>query len=131
MKYSEMAEKAKEKGASRDLTPVFLTFKDKGDHVTGKFLSMSPVDSSLSDGTYNQYIFETDDGLVKFHIGAATDKEVAPSLVVGRIYHIEYQGKERIQGGRSVNKFKVLELDPVLLDMPDEKKPLDRKGAKG
>ena len=131
MNFRELMKRANEKGVGRDLTPLFMEFKKDGDNIVGKFVAVSSVQSGISDGTYNQYLFETDEGLIKFHLGAATDKEVLPNMVVGKIYSIAYRGKERIQGGRSVNKWKVVEIDPSLIETSYDKKPIDQKGGKG
>ena len=119
MKYSEMLKKSKEKGALVDLTPMYFEFKKEGTSIIGRMKGFGPVQSSLSDGFYNQYLMETDTGLVKFHLGGAADKEIAPQLRMGEVYFIEYEGKVKISKGRSVNKFKVLEIDPSLSDAKD------------
>ena len=102
------------------MTPIYFEFKDKGSKIVGKLKGVAAVQSSLSAGTYNQYLMEADAGLTKFHLGAAVDKEVAPMMRVDQIYYIEYLGKVKISGGRSVNKFKVLEIDPALFDAEDK-----------
>ena len=119
MKYSEMLKKSKDKGAMVDLTPVYFEFKKEGTTVIGRLLGFSPVKSSLSEGFYNQYLMETDTGLIKFHLGGATDKEIVAQLKIGEVYFIEHQGKMKITGGRSVNKFKVSQIDPSLSDAKD------------
>jgi hypothetical protein len=50
---------------------------------------------------------DTDDGLVKFALGRATDNELKTVLKVGHVYQITYAGQQKIKGGRSVNQFKV------------------------
>jgi len=119
MKYSEMLKKSKEKGAMVDLTPSYFEFKKEGTSVIGRLRGFSPVQSSLSEGSYNQYLMETDIGLIKFHLGGATDKEIAAQLKMGEVYYIEYEGKVKISKGRAVNKFKVLQIDPSLTDAKD------------
>ena len=111
MKYSEMRKAAEKSGAFTDLTPSFFEFKQKGDGFCGRLKHTAPVTSGLNQGTYNQYLFETDSGLVKCAFGNATDKEVESLLKLGNIYIIEYLGKAKISGGRSVNKFKINEID--------------------
>jgi hypothetical protein len=115
MKYIEMKKMAEKAKAVVDLTPAFLEFKKSGDGVIGRLKNVSQVQSGLSEGQYNQYLFETDDGLVKCALGAATDKEAGAMMKIGRVYSIEYKGKEKISGGRSVNKFKIAEIDESLL----------------
>ena len=115
MKYSEMKTAATKKKAMADLSPQFYKFDKKGDGFVGRLKGVSPVQSGLSVGTYNQYVFEVDAGLLKCAMGAATDKEVAPLMKVGNVYSIEYLGKTTISGGRSVNKFKVWEIDEAAM----------------
>jgi hypothetical protein len=115
MKYADMKKLAEKAKAIVDLTPAFLEFKKAGDGVTGRLKNVSQVQSGLSEGQYNQYLFETDDGLVKCAMGAATDKEAGAMMKIGRVYVVEYKGKEKISGGRSVNKFKIIEIDEGLL----------------
>ena len=122
MKYSEMKKAAERAGALKDLTPTFFQFVKKGDGFVGKFVSSSTVESGLSKGAYLQYLFEGDKGLLKCALGAATDKELSALLVQGHIYSLEFLGQTKISGGRSVNKFKVMEIDPSLLPKSEDEK---------
>ena len=115
MKYSEMKKAAEKAGALKDLTPTFFEFSKKGDGFAGKLRSVSTVQSGLGKGEYCQYLFDTDEGLVKCAFGAATDKELSAFFEPGRVFSVEFLGKIKISGGRSVNKFKILEIDPSLL----------------
>jgi len=119
MKYSEMLKKSKEKGASVDLTPSYFEFKKEGTNIVGRLLGFSPVKSGLSEGFYNQYLMDTDGGLMKFHLGGAADKEIVAQLKIGEVYFIEYLGKAKISGARSVNKFRVMQIDPSLSEAKD------------
>lgn len=131
MKYSDMKKVAQDKGAVVNLTPQFIAFEKAGDGFCGRLKGYSSVQSGLSQGTYNQYLFEVDAGLIKCAFGAATDKEVAPMLHIGNIYVVLYKGKEKISGGRSVNKFSIEEIDEAALTTPAVEKPLDGKKGKG
>lgn len=111
MNLKEMKEIAEKAGALTDLTPTFFEFTEKGVGFVGRLKHISTVQSGLSEGVYNQYLFETDEGLIKCAFGAATDKEVAPMMKTSGVYIVEYLGKVKITGGRSVNKFKVQEID--------------------
>lgn len=112
-KYAEMYKRAKEGDGLRTLTPKYHEWTKKGDQIIGAFVAKASVQSSSGPGTYNQYVFNTDDGPVKFHMGSATDAEVGEQFAQGIVYAIEYLGKEDIGGGRSVNKFSVDELGPT------------------
>ncbi len=110
MGYKDAFVAAAKAKTARLLTPEYVEFAKKGDSVTGKFLSSSDVKSTLGEGTYKMYVFDTDDGVVKFKLGAATDTELANVIVPGGVYQIVFQGQVRLKGGHSVNKFMVLAL---------------------
>jgi len=109
---------AKEKGL-KQLTPVYQEWKKPNDQVVGAFVSKGLVQSSAGGGEYYQYVFETDDGNVKFHMGRASDTDVGAVLTPGVIYAITYLGKEEISGGRRVNKFMVEEIGPSADFVPE------------
>lgn len=107
MDYKEAYEKAKNTGAVKPITPDYVEFAKKGDVQIGRLRGSSDVQGSIGEGTYKQYLVDTDKGLVKFALGSATDREIAPLLIVGNIYVFEFQGKEKLTGGRTVNKFAI------------------------
>jgi hypothetical protein len=107
MGYKEQYEEAQKVGGVQGLTPEFMKFEKKGEVVLGKYITSSDVQGQIGEGTYKQYLFDTDEGLVKFAMGAATDREVEPQLIAGDVYRVVFEGKEKITGGRQVNKFKV------------------------
>jgi len=133
MSYKEIYKQAVKEKKVTDLTPTFVKFEKPGDSVIGRFKGAASVKSGLSEGEYNHYIFDTDDGLIKFHIGSATDKEIAAQLEVGNIYCVTFLEMIKISGKRSVNKFKVEYIDmPFLGDeppLPDEP-PLTKQEQK-
>ncbi|MHA1961936.1 MAG: hypothetical protein ACW99U_17140 [Candidatus Thorarchaeota archaeon] len=111
MSYTEDFKAAEKAKTAVDVTPTWFAFEAKGQFVLGKLMGTSEVDSSLGSGTYLQYLMDTDDGLIKFSLGAATDKELHTVLHTGSVYKIMFMGKQKIKGGRSVNQFKVLALE--------------------
>lgn len=129
MSYKEIYAQAKKENKITDLTPKFVKFEKKGDMIIGRFKGSAAVRSGLGDSEYNHYIFDTDDGLVKCHVGAATDKEISAQMEVGNIYCLTFVESIKISGGRSVNKFKVEYIDMPYLGeeppLPDE--PHDTK----
>lgn len=106
MKYTEEYEKAKKQKETKDLTPEYLTWDKKGDTVVGLYKGRSLVHGKLTS-EYYQYIFATDKGLVKFHLGSASDADFGAALEIGSCYAITYQGQVKLEGGRRVNKFSV------------------------
>ena len=111
--YKEMYEKAVKAKTARQLTPEYLEWKTPKQQMVGAFISRGQVTSSTGTGTYFQYVFETDDGNVKFHLGSNADNDVGAAFVPGVIYSITYLGQEEISTTRRVNKYNVEEIGPV------------------
>ena len=111
--YKETYEQAIENKRLKTITPKYVEFKKKGDQVVGKFIGKAGVKSSMDDSEYNQYIFDTDEGMVKFAMGGATDKEVSQSLIPDRVYVVTFNGQEKLSGKRTVNKFIVEEIESI------------------
>lgn len=124
MNYEAMGKEAEKTGATEQLTPVYREFKKAGDKFVGRLKAVSAVESGLSETTYNQYLFETDDGLIKCAFGGATDKEAGQLMKVDRVYLVEFKGKETITGGRQVNKFRIERIreEDVVVKEPGEEK---------
>lgn len=116
--YKELYESSRKANTLKSVTPEYFKWKKEGDQVIGAYISYSPVQSRMGDKEYNQYIFETDNGLVKFALGRATDNEITPILARGVVYAVTFRGKEDIAGGRSVNRFEVEEAG--IVDQVDE-----------
>jgi len=108
--YKSLYEQAKKADNVRPLTAEYKKFEKKGDSVLGRLVGVTPVASTLGGGEYNQYLMETDEGLVKFALGRAGDSEIGAVMKVEKIYYVEFQGQEDIAGGRRVNKFKCEEV---------------------
>lgn len=122
-KYADMFFAAQKAKALKALSPIYVEFKRAGDHVVGQYMGRSEVESSMGTGTYYQYLFDTDIGPVKCALGQATDKEVGLVMEPGKVYAVVFKGKEKISGGRSVNKFDVNEIDLENPQTEEEKPP--------
>jgi len=103
--YKEIYEQALKSGGVKSLTPKYFKWNKEGDIILGVFRSKTTVTSSLGGGEYNQYLFDTDEGLVKFALGRSADAEIGVQLVPGHVYLIEYLGQVEIDRGRRVNRF--------------------------
>ena len=103
--YQELYEQAKKGKATKQLTPEYIKWEKEGQMIVGAYISHNPVQSRLGGTEYNQYIFETDKGLVKFALGRSADSEFTPQIARGVVYAITYLGKDKIAGGRTVNRF--------------------------
>lgn len=111
--YNELYQAAKKEGALKSLTPEYKSWEKTGDMIIGAFVSAADVQSSAGPGTYKQYLFDTDVGLVKFALGKATDNEASAILEKGIIYVVTFKGKEKISGGRTINNFTIEEVGPA------------------
>lgn len=107
MKYEELYKESEKEGLIEDLEPEFVKWDKIGKTVLGRFKGATDIESSVGEGSYKQYLFETDDGAVKFQLGAVTDGSIFPQLVVDGIYRIKFKGQEKTQKGFNVNRFEV------------------------
>ena len=119
--YDKEYKAAQEAKTVETVTPAYVEFKKKGDTVVGLLKGKTSVKSSAGEGFYNQYVVETSKGMVKFALGAATDREIEPVLRSGHTYACTFEEKVALKGGRSVNKFKVVEFGTPEVEEP----PLD------
>lgn len=98
---------------ARSLTAKFVEWKDVDQQIVGKLLAKNIVKGSVGGVPYNQYLFDTDEGLVKCALGSATDAEAGQLMQIGGIYSITFGGQEKLKGGHKINRFEVLELGEV------------------
>ena len=108
--YQELYNTAKKSKAVKSLSPTYIKWEKEGQVIIGAFVSYSSVQSVREGSEYNQYIFDTDKGLVKFALGKSADSEVTPQLARGVVYAITFLGKENISRARTVNRFLVEEI---------------------
>jgi hypothetical protein len=118
MGYKDLKDRAEKAGARKSLTPKFLELRTPGEEIVGRFMGTHEMPPKRGSTTYNQYIFDTDDGPVKFSMGANADKEILPSMVHGGVYCVRFDGAEEIEGGNSVNKWNVSEIKEDVLSDP-------------
>ena len=111
MGYKDLYAEKEKAGSSRLLSSDYIKFDKKGIQIIGRLLSINAVTGQLGGKSYNQYLFDTDDGLVKCAVGAATDAEAGALMGIGGIYSVIYEGQEKLKGGRSINRFKITELE--------------------
>ena len=111
MGYKEYYAEVSKAKTGRKLSAKYIEWKEKGQQIIGRLLSRNAVDSSMGSGSYFQYLFDTDEGLVKCALGKATDGEAGALMVKGGVYSIIYEGQEKLKGGRKLNKFEIIELE--------------------
>lgn len=127
MNYKERFKQGEEDGQVTRVTPSYFEFEKPGDEIIGKLVGKSEVDSGFGTGVYNQYLVDTDDGLVKFALGGATDRELEPILRVGGIYRFEFKGQEKLKGGKKVNQFVVDYLGMAVECIPESDTSIDKE----
>lgn len=113
MGYKEQFNQVTKDKSGRNLSPKYQEFKKDGDQVIGRMLAKNSVSGTISGGSYNQYLFDTDKGLTKFALGSATDSEAGALMKVGGVYAITFKGQESLQGGRKINRFDIIEIEPA------------------
>ena len=109
-RYNDAAQRAVKAKTAKSIDSAYWKPESKGDMRIGMFIDRFEVEASAGTGTYFQYLVETDDGLIKFALGTAGDKEYGERLIPGTVYIFEFDGKESIPGGRTVNRWKVTEI---------------------
>lgn len=92
------------------ITTDIFTWKDKspGDFLFGVLEDIRPFTEGQFETDVNQYILRNKEGLVSTVLGSATDKQIKGVVEKGDKMYIEYHGKQALDDGRSVNKFKVM-----------------------
>lgn len=113
MSYKSTRKKMEKNKRTKKLDTKYVKFTKKGEEILGVLVSTNEVTPEDGTSSYRQYIFDTDEGPIKCAFGAAFDKSTFPLLAKGILYAIEYDGKESIGKGRSVNKFTVTEFGTV------------------
>lgn len=130
MRYVELFQEAEKNKNIEVVQPLFIKLEKEGETIIGAYVSAHEVLSNLSDGTYNMYVFDTDDGLVKFSLGGSADKDVGGLLRAGEVYCIKYLGKQDIGKGKRVNKYDIRRIVPQVKGAGGQNDiPFDEKGV--
>jgi len=122
MKYKEAYDKAKKEESLHQISSTYWEWGKKGEAIIGEFIHVNQVPGRQPNTMYNQYLFQTDGGLVKFSMGGVTDNEAGIMMRIGEVYRVEFRGQEEIKGGQRVNRFMI-----ERLMQPD----VDRVGGPG
>jgi hypothetical protein len=113
MGYKELAKEAVKSGAAKTLTAKWIEWSKAGQQIIGKLIAKNIVKSTAGGSDYKQYLFDTDDGHVKFALGSATDSDTGQLMTEGGIYSVTFKGQEKLKGGRKINRFEIIELSAV------------------
>jgi len=110
MNYTEQFKAAEKAKTLKKLTPVYKAWDKKGEAVIGKYLDHQEVSSENSEKGYVHFLFEDDQGPIKFSMGMTTAKSVIASMEKGKVYIVRFEGKEKTSSGFEVNTFTVAEI---------------------
>lgn len=105
--YESAYKTHKTKDTMQQVSVEFYQWEEEGQVLVGKLIEWEPIESKDFEGTYNRYIFDTDDGLVGVICGTMFDTLNKERDLKGKLLAVEYQGKRQLEGGRTVNRFKV------------------------
>lgn len=108
--YKKQYEEAKKAKSVKILTPQLFKFTPEDNVIIGVFVSRSLVGDIEGEGGYYQYVFETDEGLIKFGAGSGFDADAGQQLAHGILYMVEYLGQAKTSKGRTVNKYNTIEV---------------------
>ena len=97
----------KTKETMQQVSVEFYQWEEEGQVLIGRLIEWEPIESKEYEGTYNRYVFDTDNGLVGVICGTMFDTLIAEKDLKGKVLAVEYQGKRQLEGGRTVNRFKV------------------------
>ena len=123
MGYKEAYEAAKKSKLLKDLKPEFKKWEKEGDSIIGRLKAIVRLEGAMGGAGYNHYIFDTDDGMIKFPLSGYNDTEIGTQLRIDHIYYIEYKGKQELAGGREMKVFDAKEV-PTFEDL--ETSPSDK-----
>lgn len=107
MDYEKMYQDAEKSKTTEEIVPTFKKFEKVDEYVVGAFIEEIEITSQNTGQTYKQYIFDTNEGRVKFHLGSNGDREIGSQFLKGAVYFVQFKGKEDIGHGQSVNKWNV------------------------
>jgi len=107
MSYKEAYAKAKKEESLHQITSTYHEWKKKGESIVGEFIHVNQVPGRQPNTQYNQYLFQTDDGLIKFSMGGVTDNEAGVMMRIGEVYAVEFLGQEEIANKQRVNRFMI------------------------
>lgn len=111
--FMDQYQKAKEDGKLLRKTFRIHTWSTETAHLIGRVKSINEFTGGKFEAVVNNYILETDDGLVSCILGSATDAQLAGTDLIGKVVHIEFCDKKDLEDGRKVNLFNVDILDAI------------------
>ncbi len=110
MDFKKLLEKRKQDGTAKSVIRQIKTNWEVDETIVGRLVDIQPVHFEETQNDVNGYVFETNEGLQQFILGAAVDLQQKTAMPVGRVYACTFKGKIEISKGRSMNIFDVVDL---------------------
>ncbi len=124
MSYADQYKNAKTQGAAREMVAKYLKLDKEGLQIIGKLMGYTVIPEKVVNKKvmpeYRQYLFDTDEGLVKVAPGGNFDGSTGAMMKVGNVYALTFNGKRDIGGGHKVNDFALEEIPSDIGDEPRE-----------
>jgi len=109
---SDIFEAAKLAGKIKKMVPRHIKFSDVGDSFLGRFQATTIIEGGEDKPSYPLYLFDSDEGVVSITLGAMINSK-KDFFTAGKIYFIEYLGKEKTSKGNQINIFNIEEIEEV------------------
>lgn len=109
--YKEIYEEAMDRGKAKHLTIDIHSWHEPGETLVGELVKIEPFKAGKYDNEVNQYIIQTDDGIVSTVLGRYTDNQIKDRLDLGDVIAITFKGQVSLDDGRKVNRFDVMKLE--------------------
>ena len=114
--YRELAKRAKDQKVAKAITAHRWKPAKSGDSLVGLLVAIDEAHSEAFSSDFRVYKFRTDDDLVSFVPGKATDAEVGAFMEVGQVYEITIKGKEKTSQGFMKNVYEVFHIDMSVIE---------------
>lgn len=111
--YSEAASAAKKAGTAVSLKPVWTPFKKQGQTICGLLKGKETVEGRTFKGSFVKYTMDTDEGMIQFKMGSASDKDIGVGMEIGEIYEISFEGQTKLDENSTRNDFECIHIMPI------------------
>jgi len=107
MDYKSLYKDAIEADKVIRTTHTIHQWVEEGQTIIGRVIDISEFTGGKFDQPCNQYMIDTDDGIISTLMGASTDKQLAVHDILGNVVCITYKGKKLLDDNRQINLFEV------------------------
>ena len=106
MSYLDQWNKLNGEGKVQERQYRIYRWESQGDSLIGRLVRIEPFKYGKFSEQVNSYLIDTDDGMISTVCGKSVDGLLSESDV-GKLVCITYNGKVRLQNGRTMNDFSV------------------------